>query len=32
MSKRDVGKGDLKCAGVIDEYKRELSCVYKEMA
>ena len=32
MSERDAGEGDLKWAGIMEECKRELSCVYKEMA
>ena len=32
MSERDAGKGDLKWAGIMEEFKRELSCDYKEMA
>ena len=31
MSERDIGKCDLKWAGIIKECRRGLSCVYKEM-
>ena len=32
MSERDANEGDLDWAGVMDEYKRELSCVCQKMA
>ena len=31
MSETDAGKGDLTWAGIMEECRRELSCVYKEM-
>ena len=32
MSERDVGEGDLEWAGIMEECKRELSCVCQKMA
>ena len=32
MSERDACKGDLKWVGIMEECRRELSCVCKEMA
>ena len=32
MSERDAGEGDLEWAGVMEECRRELSCVCKKMA